>query len=136
MKALILAGGKGTRFMEETDTKPKPMIEVNGTPIIFHIIDHYSTHGISEIYILAGYKKEYFINYFRNNKYNEKDGGFCFNTKTNVFVAFSIFISPIISSPILEDPINFISSEIVTQILFSATLWTAVPDPASIIDAK
>jgi glucose-1-phosphate cytidylyltransferase len=86
MKALILAGGKGTRFMEETDTKPKPMIEVNGTPIIFHIIDHYSTHGISEIYILAGYKKEYFINYFRNNKYKEKDGGFCFNTKTNVFV--------------------------------------------------
>jgi glucose-1-phosphate cytidylyltransferase len=68
MKAVILAGGLGTRFAEETDVKPKPMIEIGGMPIIWHVMKIYSTHGVSEFVICLGYKgymiKEYFSNYF------------------------------------------------------------------------
>jgi glucose-1-phosphate cytidylyltransferase len=68
MKAVILAGGLGTRFAEETDVRPKPMIEIGGMPIIWHVMKIYSTHGISEFVICLGYKgyiiKEYFSNYF------------------------------------------------------------------------
>jgi len=68
MKVLILAGGFGTRFSEETDTKPKPMIEIGGRPILWHIMKTYSHYGINEFVILLGYKgysiKEYFANYF------------------------------------------------------------------------
>ena len=68
MKVLILAGGFGTRFSEETDTKPKPMIELGGRPILWHIMKTYSHYGINEFVILLGYKgysiKEYFANYF------------------------------------------------------------------------
>ena len=68
MKAIILAGGLGTRIREETDLKPKPMIEVGGKPILWHIMKMYSKHGINEFIICCGYKgyviKEYFANYF------------------------------------------------------------------------
>lgn len=68
MKALILAGGFGTRLSEETDIKPKPMVEIGGKPILWHIMKTYSQHGINEFVILLGYKgyyiKEYFANYF------------------------------------------------------------------------
>ncbi len=68
MKAVLLAGGLGTRFPEETDAKPKPMIEIGGMPIIWHIMKIYSHHGIDEFIICLGYKgyiiKEYFQNYF------------------------------------------------------------------------
>ena len=68
MKAVILAGGLGTRISEETHLKPKPMIEVGGLPIIWHILKIYSTHEINEFIICCGYKgymiKEYFANYF------------------------------------------------------------------------
>ncbi len=68
MKAVLLAGGLGTRFSEETDVKPKPMIEVGGKPIIWHIMKIYSHYGINEFIICLGYKgyviKEYFQNYF------------------------------------------------------------------------
>lgn len=68
MKAVILAGGLGTRISEETDNKPKPMIEIGGMPILWHIMKIYSTHGINEFIICCGYKgfmiKEYFSNYF------------------------------------------------------------------------
>ncbi len=68
MKAVILAGGLGTRISEETHLKPKPMIEVGGMPIIWHIMKHYSQHNINEFIICCGYKgyviKEYFSNYF------------------------------------------------------------------------
>jgi len=68
MKAVILAGGLGTRLAEETAVRPKPMVEIGGRPILWHILKIYSTHGINDFVICAGYKgymiKEYFANYF------------------------------------------------------------------------
>ena len=68
MKAVILAGGLGTRISEETHLKPKPMIEIGGKPILWHIMKTYSAHGVHEFVICCGYKgyviKEYFANYF------------------------------------------------------------------------
>ena len=68
MKVLILAGGFGTRLSEETDIRPKPMVEIGGKPILWHIMKTYSHYGINEFVILLGYKgyyiKEYFTNYF------------------------------------------------------------------------
>ncbi len=68
MKAVILAGGLGTRISEETGVKPKPMIEVGGHPIIWHIMKMYSSHGVNDFILCLGYKgyviKEYFSNYF------------------------------------------------------------------------
>jgi len=68
MKAVILAGGLGTRITEETYLKPKPMIEIGGKPILWHIMKNYSFYGINEFVICCGYKgyivKEYFANYF------------------------------------------------------------------------
>lgn len=68
MKAIILAGGLGTRISEETDLKPKPMVEIGGKPILWHIMKLYSTHGVNDFVICCGYKgyviKEYFANYF------------------------------------------------------------------------
>ncbi len=68
MKAVILAGGLGTRISEETHLKPKPMIEIGGKPILWHIMKLYSAHGVHDFVICCGYKgyviKEYFANYF------------------------------------------------------------------------
>ena len=68
MKAVILAGGLGTRISEETVLRPKPMIEIGGKPILWHIMKMYSAHGINDFVICCGYKgyviKEYFANYF------------------------------------------------------------------------
>lgn len=68
MKAVILAGGLGTRISEETHLKPKPMIEIGGKPILWHILKIYAQHGINDFVICCGYKgyliKEYFANYF------------------------------------------------------------------------
>ncbi|NEP14145.1 MAG: glucose-1-phosphate cytidylyltransferase [Symploca sp. SIO2C1] len=68
MKAVLLAGGLGTRLSEETSIRPKPMVEVGGKPILWHIMKIYSAHGIDEFIICCGYKgyviKEYFNNYF------------------------------------------------------------------------
>lgn len=68
MKAVILAGGLGTRLSEETNIRPKPMVEIGGKPILWHIMKTYSAHGINDFVICLGYKgyviKEYFSNYF------------------------------------------------------------------------
>jgi glucose-1-phosphate cytidylyltransferase len=68
MKAVILAGGFGTRLSEETHLKPKPMVEIGGKPILWHLMKVYSAHGINEFVVCLGYKgyviKEYFANYF------------------------------------------------------------------------
>lgn len=71
MKAVILAGGRGTRLAEETVIRPKPMVEIGGKPILWHIMKIYSTYGIREFIVCCGYKgyviKEYFANYFLHN---------------------------------------------------------------------
>jgi glucose-1-phosphate cytidylyltransferase len=81
MKAVILAGGLGTRLSEETSVKPKPMVEIGGKPILWHIMKMYSTHGINDFVICCGYKgyviKEYFANYFLHQS------DVTFNMKTN-----------------------------------------------------
>ena len=68
MKAVILAGGLGTRLSEETSTRPKPMVEIGGKPILWHIMKMYSSHGVNDFIVCCGYKgyviKEYFANYF------------------------------------------------------------------------
>lgn len=68
MKAVILAGGLGTRLSEETNSRPKPMVEIGGRPILWHIMKLYAHHGVSEFIVCCGYKgysiKEYFLNYF------------------------------------------------------------------------
>jgi glucose-1-phosphate cytidylyltransferase len=70
MKVLILAGGLGSRLSEETTLKPKPMVEIGGKPILWHIMKIYSSYGFNEFIILCGYKgyviKEYFANYYRH----------------------------------------------------------------------
>lgn len=73
MKVVILAGGLGTRLSEETELKPKPMVEIGGRPILWHIMKSYSHYGFNDFVILTGYKshviKEYFINYY--NRYSD-----------------------------------------------------------------
>ena len=68
MKVAILAGGLGTRLSEETTVKPKPMVEIGGRPIIWHIMKIYASYGFNEFVVALGYKgeliKDYFLNYF------------------------------------------------------------------------
>ncbi|NLH81039.1 MAG: glucose-1-phosphate cytidylyltransferase [Phyllobacteriaceae bacterium] len=82
MKAVILAGGLGTRLSEETTTRPKPMIEIGGKPILWHIMKMYAHHGVRDFVVCCGYKgyviKEYFSNYFLHNS----DVTFDFEAKT------------------------------------------------------
>jgi len=70
MKAVILAGGLGTRIAEESDTKPKPMVEIGGRPLLWHIMKIYAHHGIKDFVVCLGYKgyviKEFFFNYYRH----------------------------------------------------------------------
>jgi len=77
MKAVILAGGLGTRLSEETSSRPKPMVEIGGKPILWHILKMYSSYGINDFVICCGYKgyviKEYFANYFLH----QSDVTFC-----------------------------------------------------------
>lgn len=84
MKAVILAGGLGTRLSEETVTKPKPMVEIGGKPILWHILKMYSHYGINEFIICCGYKgyviKEYFANYFLH------ESDVTFNMKENEMI--------------------------------------------------
>jgi glucose-1-phosphate cytidylyltransferase len=71
MKVVIFAGGLGTRISEETDTRPKPMVEIGGKPILWHIMKMYSQHGFNDFIICLGYKgyliKEYFMHYYLHN---------------------------------------------------------------------
>lgn len=71
MKVVLLAGGLGTRLAEETDVKPKPMVEIGGHPILWHIMQGYASHGFNEFVVALGYKgeviKQYFLNFFAAN---------------------------------------------------------------------
>ncbi len=81
MKVVLLAGGLGTRLSEETDIRPKPMIEIGGKPILWHIMKMYSAHGLNDFIVCCGYKgymiKEYFANYFMHMS------DVCINLKSN-----------------------------------------------------
>ena len=71
IKVVILAGGLGTRLVEETEIKPKPMVEIGGQPILWHIMKHYAHYGFKEFFIALGYKgdviKRYFLDYYSLN---------------------------------------------------------------------
>ena len=73
MKAVILAGGLGTRISEETHLKPKPMIEIGGMPILWHIMKLYSYYGFNRFILALGYKSEYIKQYFYNYKNTGSD---------------------------------------------------------------
>ena len=114
MKVVILAGGLGTRLSEETVLKPKPMVEIGGMPILWHIMKSYSAHGFNDFVICLGYKgyvvKEYFVNYLgevvvaatvedvveivaEETNFSWKSGGFsnCYSTgHTNLAVMVAI----------------------------------------------
>ena len=72
MKTIILCGGMGTRLREETEYKPKPMVEIGGRPILWHIMKHYSYYGFNEFILALGYKgdviRDYFLNYYKYNR--------------------------------------------------------------------
>ena len=72
MKVVILAGGLGTRLSEYTKSIPKPMVKINGKPILLHIINHYLKYGFNNFYIALGYKGNYIKNYFKKKKINFK----------------------------------------------------------------
>ena len=82
MKAVILAGGLGTRISEETDIKPKPMIEIGGKPTIWHIMKMYSMHGINDFIICCGYKGYVIKEYFSNYSLHQADLRLDFNNNT------------------------------------------------------
>jgi glucose-1-phosphate cytidylyltransferase len=92
MKAVILAGGLGTRLSEETVTKPKPMVEIGGKPILWHIMKMYSHHGVNDFIICCGYKgyviKEYFANYFLHQS------DVTFNMKENKMIVHTERVEP------------------------------------------
>ncbi len=79
MKAVILAGGLGTRLSEETSLKPKPMVEIGGFPILWHILKIYYSHGINEFIICCGYKGYIIKEYFQNYNLHNSDVTFDFN---------------------------------------------------------
>ena len=82
MKAVILAGGLGTRLSEETHLKPKPMVEIGGKPILWHIMKMYSSHGINDFIICCGYKGYIIKEYFDNSFLHQSDVTFCMKENT------------------------------------------------------
>jgi len=92
MKAVLLAGGLGTRISEETSLRPKPMVEIGGMPILWHIMKIYSSHGVNDFIICCGYKgyviKEYFANYFLHRS------DVTFDMKKNVMEVHQRFAEP------------------------------------------
>src|SRR5690348_7484017 len=82
MKAVILAGGYGTRISEESGVRPKPMVEIGGMPILWHIMKTYSHYGINEFIICCGYKSNIIKEYFAN--YNLYNSDITFDLKNNV----------------------------------------------------
>jgi len=82
MKAVILAGGLGTRLAEETSVRPKPMVEVGGKPILWHIMKMYSNHGVNDFIVCCGYKGYYIKEYFANYFLHQSDVTFCMKENT------------------------------------------------------
>lgn len=86
MKVVILAGGYGTRISEESQFKPKPMIEIGGMPILWHIMKSYSSYGFNEFVICAGYKQDYIKKWFRDYSLITSDVTFDFSSKDKMII--------------------------------------------------
>ena len=84
MKVVILAGGLGTRLREETEIRPKPMVEIGGLPVIWHIMTNYSNYSHKEFIICAGYKSEVIKNWFLNMRVNKSDIKIKFNSQQSI----------------------------------------------------
>jgi glucose-1-phosphate cytidylyltransferase len=106
MKAIILAGGLGTRLREETEYKPKPMVEIGGQPILWHIMKNFCNQGISDFIVAGGYKVNVIKDYFSNLHIYENDLILSKNTRQNQFVDFfdSQFASLIIRDTGFDTP--------------------------------
>ena len=94
MKVVILAGGYGTRIAEESVIRPKPMVEIGGMPILWHIMKEYSYYGHNEFIICAGYKQEYIKEWFANYFLNNSDVTFDFRSCTNEMVIHESHLEP------------------------------------------
>lgn len=81
MKVVLLCGGKGTRLREETEYKPKPMVEIGGRPILWHIMKNYASHGFNEFILCLGYKQEYIRQFFLNYELMNNDFTIHLNSK-------------------------------------------------------
>lgn len=86
MKVVLLAGGKGTRISEESQFRPKPMVEIGGMPILWHIMKEYSYYGYNEFIVCAGYKQEYIKQWFNDYFFNHSDVTFDFTNGRNVVI--------------------------------------------------
>jgi glucose-1-phosphate cytidylyltransferase len=89
MKVLLLAGGMGTRLAEETAVRPKPMVEIGGTPILVHIMHGYSAHGFSDFIIACGYKGDFIKEYFSNYQVKHSDWRICLRHGTRTLLQSS-----------------------------------------------
>ena len=87
--AMILAGGKGTRFKEKTQKLPKPMIEANGKPLLIYIMEHYLKYGINNFIVLSGYKHEYIIDYFKKNSKIKSNTKFIYKNLCDVQILYT-----------------------------------------------
>ena len=87
--AMILAGGKGTRFKEQTQTVPKPMIKANGKPLLLYIIEHYMKFGVENYIVLSGYKSENIVDYFANVSRQVSKSKFVYNDFANIHVLYT-----------------------------------------------
>lgn len=94
MKVVILAGGLGTRFTEETQFKPKPMIEIGGKPILWHIMKEYSYYGFNEFIICAGYKQHVVKDWIRNYFLYNSDVTFDFSLNANEMTVHKSYLEP------------------------------------------
>ncbi len=81
MKLIILCGGQGTRLREETEYRPKPLVEIGGRPIIWHIMKHYAHYGVSNFVLCLGYKGHMFKDYFLNYEAMNNDFTICLGEK-------------------------------------------------------
>ena len=86
MKVVLLAGGKGTRISEESQFRPKPMVEIGGMPILWHIMKEYSYYGYNDFIVCAGYKQEYIKQWFNDYFFNHSDVTFDFTNGRNVII--------------------------------------------------
>lgn len=90
MKVVLLAGGLGTRISEESHLKPKPMVEIGGQPILWHIMKGYSYHGFNDFIICAGYKQQVIKEYFANYFLHQSDITFDFSNENNIVIHHNV----------------------------------------------